>query len=285
MLFGAHVSIKGGLPEAPKRAAAFGCECFQIFSRSPRGGRAPALTRKTIKAFRRACDDAAQASWYIHTPYYINLASDVPRIRSASIQVVREELERGRAIGAAAVMTHLGSAGKGSRPDAMKRAVAGIRRVLEGYRGKTGLLVEIAAGSGGILGSSFEEIARIVDASGGRCGVCFDTQHAFASGYDLRTVAALENTLDLFEEIIGLENLRLIHVNDSMVPLGSGKDRHEHIGRGRIGEDGFRAIVGEARLQGVDGVLETRIERVDMDLRRLKKMRAERSWISRNLSC
>jgi deoxyribonuclease-4 len=273
MLLGAHVSIQGGLPKAPERAAELGCECFQIFTRSPRGGPAKELTAELVRDFRRACDQHEQNAWYIHTPYYINLASTDGRIYSASIKVVREELERGSAIGASAAMTHLGSAGDANRAEALNRVIAAVKKILSGYRGATPLLAEIAAGSGGILGDSFEELAAVVKASRGRCGICFDTQHAFASGYDLRTAKTVGRTLDEFDKVIGLKHLALSHCNDSLTLLGSHKDRHSHIGQGEIGRKGFRAILKESRLQNIDFILETRTEGVRGDLKLLKRLR------------
>jgi deoxyribonuclease-4 len=270
MLFGAHVSIQGGIQKAPVNAAELGCECFQIFSRSPRGGPAKALTNATIQAFREACDRHGQQAWYIHAPYYVNLASDNPRIHSASIQVVREELDRGCAISARAVMTHLGSSGDAPKAKGLKRAVRAIRQVLKGYRGKTQLLVEIAAGSGGIVGGTFEELAEAVHRTKGACGVCFDTQHAFASGYDLRSPHRVRDTLDEFDAVVGLEHLVVSHCNDSLTPLGSRKDRHCHIGRGLIGRKGFRAIVREPRFRDTHFILETRLEGVPADLKLLR---------------
>ncbi len=273
MLLGAHVSIQGGLHKAPERAGAVGCECFQVFSRSPRGGPAKAITPHIVKAFREACDKAGQRAWYIHTPYYVNLASSDRRIRSASIRIVREELERGNSIGASAVMTHLGSAGRAPKKEALERAIDGVLRTLNGYRDKTEFLVEIAAGSGGIFGDSFEELYEVVKAAKGRCGVCFDTQHVFASGYDLRTPQAVKRTMDEFQAIIGLEHLKLSHCSDSLTPLGSRKDRHGFIGEGEIGKKGFNAIISEPRLQKTNFILETKLEDVPRDLQFLKKIR------------
>jgi deoxyribonuclease-4 len=270
MLFGAHVSIQGGIQKAPANAAELGCECFQIFSRSPRGGPGKLLTIEIIRAFREACERHGQQAWYIHTPYYANLASNNLRIRSASIKVVREELDRGCAIGARAVMTHMGSSGEAPKAEGLKRAVRGILQVLKGYKGKTQLLVEIAAGSGGILGGTFEELAEAAHRTNGACGVCFDTQHAFASGYDLRTPRAVKNTLDEFDRIIGLEHLMLSHCSDSLTPLGSRKDRHCHIGRGLIGRKGFRAIVRDPRFRRANFILETKLEGVPADLKLLR---------------
>ncbi len=273
MLFGAHVSIAGGLQEAPKNAAAIGCEVFQFFSRSPRGGPAPALTEEVRRAFRQACEEHRQAAWYIHAPYYINLASSNSNVRTASIRVIREELERGTQLGATAVMTHLGSAKDVGEKEAQNIVTAGVKKILEGYRGTTEFLIEISAGAGLVIGDTFEELSLFVQATRGKAKICFDTQHAFASGYDLRTPSAVAKTLRTFDDAIGLEYLMLSHCNDSLVPLGSHKDRHANIGEGEIGEKGFHAILGNKQFQNINFLLETRPEGVVNDLRILKKIR------------
>jgi deoxyribonuclease-4 len=274
MRIGAHVSIQGGLSNAPRNAQELGCECFQIFTRSPRGGPAKPITDAIARDFRRVCEASGQGAWYIHTPYYVNLASADKRIQELSVRVVREELERGRAIAAAAVMTHMGAAGDDSADEALDRVVENIGHLLKGYRGRTRLLVEIAAGSGSIVGRSFDELSRVVSVTGGKCGVCLDTQHMFASGYDVRDASAVRATLDEFDKVIGLEHLRLVHANDSKVPFASRKDRHEHIGKGSIGKRGFGALLSEPRLGEIDMVLETRLEGVADDIRALKSLRS-----------
>ena len=274
MYIGAHVSIKGGLPNAPKTAAGRGCECFQIFTRSPRGGRAKEITAETARDFEEACAAYNQRAWYVHTPYYVNLASPDRRLRELTVRVVREELERSDALNAKAVMTHLGSAGNSDPAGALYTVLENVDAILKGYRGATRLLLENAAGSEAILGRSFEELFVVVDETEGRCGVCLDTQHAFASGYDLRDKESVARTLDEFDSVVGLRHLYLIHSNDSKSPLGSGRDRHEHIGKGEIGKTGFRALLHEQRLAGVDFILETKIEGSKKDVRLLKKLRA-----------
>lgn len=273
MRIGAHVSIQGGLPNAPRNAREVGCECFQIFTRSPRGGPAKDITPALVREFRRACEASEQAAWFIHTPYYVNLASADKRIQEMSVRIVREELERGRAIAAGAVMTHMGAARDDDAEVALERAVDSIRRAIRGYRGRTRLLVEIAAGSGSVVGRSFAELCKVVHATRGRCGVCLDTQHMFASGYDIRGAQEVSETLDEFDRVVGIEHLRLIHVNDSKVPLASRKDRHEHIGDGMIGKRGFRALLSDPRLGPIDLILETRLEGVARDIRTLKSLR------------
>ena len=273
MNIGAHVSIAGGITNAPGNAAAIGCECFQIFTRSPRGGPARPITTETGEAFRAECRRYGLADCYIHTPYYINLASTDRRIADSSVKVVREELERGCAVGARAVMTHLGSTGASRRDVALRRVSRNIRKILKNYEGKTQLLLELAAGSGSIVGSSFEELALVTRDSDGGCGVCLDTQHMFASGYDIRGIKKVTETFDRFDEVVGMGLLQLIHANDSKVPSNSRRDRHEHIGEGKIGKQGFRALIADKRLSRIDFILETRHDRVADDIRLLKSLR------------
>ncbi len=274
MLFGSHVSIAGGVFNAPKNAASIGCEVFQMFTRSPHGGSAPKLTSDIAKQFRDACDEHKQAAWYVHAPYYINLASINPVVRASSTRVLREELERANTLGSRAMMTHIGSAkGNEDETTAMNIVIDGVKKILDGYNGTTKFLVEIAAGSGMIIGDTFEEVAAIIKATKGGCGVCFDTQHAFASGYDLRTQENVQATFDAFDKVIGLEHLFVSHCNDSVVPFASHKDRHEHIGKGEIGLDGFRALIKEPRLQDLHWLLETVPDGQADDLKTLKKLR------------
>lgn len=271
---GAHVSIAGGLPNAPKNAAALGCEVFQIFSRSPRGGPAAPITDAMVAAFRTACETHGQYDWYIHAPYYVNLASSKAGLRLASQRILREELERGSRIGAAGMMTHLGSAHDSDPATALKAVAEGLRRILDGYRGMTTLLLEIAAGSGHVVGDTFEELGTLVRATRNRARVCLDTQHAFASGYDLRTGTALKKTLDRFGSVVGIETLALLHCNDSLSPFASHVDRHAHLGKGRLGAAAFSSLVRERRLKNIDFVIETPTEEgMKKDLVMLKSLR------------
>lgn len=256
-MIGAHVSIAGGIFNAPERAAALGCECFQMFTRSPQGGAAPKLTDEIITKFRAACEAHGQQLWVVHTPYYINLASQEERTRANSVRIIREELERASAIGATYVMTHLGSAKDVGKDQGRAYVIEGLTRVLDGYTGSAQFLIEISAGAGAIIGDTFEEIAEIIEKVERAVGVCFDTQHAFGSGYDLRTQKTVAETMQKFDATIGLDRLKMSHVNDSKVKLGEKKDRHEHIGLGSIGADGIRAVVQHPALRNLPLILET----------------------------
>lgn len=259
MNIGAHVSSSGGLWNAPENAAAIECETFQFFSRPPQSGTAKAITQETADRFRAAMKSAGIKTAYIHAPYILNLASASGRIFHASISIIRQELERGSLLGCKAVMFHPGSAKDNGKKVGIVRVVDGLNRILDGYKGTCRLLLEISAGAGAVIGDTFEEIAYFLKNAekGNEIGVCFDTQHAFASGYDIRTKDKLETVLKTFDETIGLKNLAMFHVNDSKTELGSHKDRHEHLGKGEIGMDAFRALVQNPKVKDKDLIVET----------------------------
>lgn len=274
MKFGAHVSIAGGVQNAPLNAAKIGCEVFQMFSRSPQGGPAPKLTTEIVDAFHQNCTDGDFTEWVIHSPYYINFASGEERIRASTIRIIREELERGSILNAAYVMFHPGSARDLGEKEAIKFCIDGIKRVFDGYNGLTRLLIEMSAGAGMVIGDTFEELAELLDGIGHpELGICFDTAHAFASGYDLRDEKSVDATFKLFDKLIGLDRLKVSHCNDSKVELGAKKDRHEHLGDGFIGLKGFRAIAASKKLRHVNLYCETEPDGVEKDLKKLKRMR------------
>ena len=277
MKFGAHVSIAGGIDKAPERALALGCECFQIFTRSPRGGKPPALVKNLVDSFLKLCSTCNLSDYYIHTPYYINLASEKRELRHSSIAIIREELERGSLIDAKYVMTHLGSSKGIDRAEAVDMVIEGIAEILNGSGSlMTELLLENTAGQGETIGDTFEELARILDEVGNaRLGVCIDTAHLIASGYDIRTKASLQNTLDTLYSVISPDRVKLLHGNDSKAGPGEKKDRHERIGKGKIGHEGFRAILGNPALKRLDMIVEIPPEEIGEDLELLKRMRSE----------
>lgn len=275
-LIGAHVSIAGGLEHAPVRARKEGLETFQCFTRSPQGGPAPVLTPETLAAFRSALRETGIRRFVVHAPYYINLASSEPRIRHASRRIVREELERTSLLGGSFVMFHPGSHAGRSLEEGVAAARKGMEEVLAGYDGSAGLLVEISAGAGQVLGDTFQEIADIivpVRHHPGFGGVCFDTCHAFASGYDFRTREGTERTLEAFDRTIGLPLLRVSHVQDSQTDVRGRKDRHEHIGMGYIGFEGLELLLNTSTFRSVDWILETESEGRASDVAALKRIR------------
>lgn len=274
MLFGAHVSIAGGIDKAPERAADLGCEVFQIFSRSPQGGPPPELTAELVAQFQENIKKYEQNEFYVHTPYIINLASTEKRIEESSVRLIKEDLARASTLGARYVMTHVGSAKDGDKNDARKKVAENLKRVLDGTH-TAELLIEMSAGAGGIIGDTFEDLAFFMhELREHTVGICFDTAHAFASGYNIRDDAHVKETFDAFDRIVGLTHLKLSHCNDSKVGLGEKKDRHEHLGDGMIGLAGFAALVKEPRLQKINFVCETEHDKVAEDIRILKKYRA-----------
>jgi deoxyribonuclease IV len=281
-LIGCHVSSAGGLWNAPVNAAKLGCETFQIFSRSPHGGPVKPIDETVIEQFKASMAEHNLSVFVIHAPYFINLGSSNNRIFHGSISVVRQELERGSLIGASFVMFHPGSFKDLGEKAGMKQAKEGMLKILDGYKGSTELLIEISAGAGSIIGDTFEEIAELMEPvkkAKGFGGICFDTQHAFGSGYDLRDALSVKKTFDYFDKTIGLKYLRMSHVNDSKVELGSHRDRHEHIDDGLIGKKGFQAILDYLKLKKLTLPLicETEHDKVVSDIKILKALR-DKAW-------
>ncbi len=276
MKFGAHVSIAGGIENAPLRARQLGCECFQMFTRSPRGGKPPELEDRLLEAFFLNCSEASISDYYVHTPYFINLASGKEDLRGKSVDLVREELERSSALGVKYMMTHIGSAKGLERDTAVSNVVDSILRVLRGYSGTTELLLENTAGQGHTIGASFEEISLILKSVAyDDLGVCMDTAHMFASGYDIRTREGVEELVEHIGAMFAPGTVKLVHANDSKAEFNSSKDRHEHPGEGKIGIDCFRAMVENPFFEDLDMIVEMPPPEVSKDVELLKKLRDE----------
>lgn len=268
---GCHVSIAGGLDKAPQRAAELGCEVFQMFTRSPRGGTAPKITPEMAKSFKSEMAKWGQADCYIHTPYYINFCSTNLAIRQVSIRIVREELERGTQIGAKYIMTHLGSSGELAREEALDITAKGIKSIIKEYKGTTKLLLEISAGSGNVMGNTFEELEFCIRNSSNKVDVCIDSAHMFAQGYDIKSEKGMKETLKVIKNTIGKDRIKLIHANDSKIDLGGKRDRHDHVGMGKMGEIGFVHLM--QNFPNVNLILETEHDQVKQDIEKLKKIR------------
>ncbi len=268
---GCHVSIAGGIVNAPQRAAELGCEVFQMFTRSPQGGPAPKITPEIAKQFKEEMKKWKQEDCYIHAPYYINFASANEMTRKASVRVIREELERGSLIGAKCLMTHLGSAKDVPRDKALKMVASGVKEIMKGYKGSTEFLLEISAGAGNTIGNTFEEL-EYIRGNNSKIGICLDSAHMFASGYDIKTKDGFDVTVKNIKKIVGLESVRVIHANDSKVELGEHKDRHDHIGDGKIGRKGF---VNLAAVFKCDFIAETKDDKVRDDINILKNTRSK----------
>lgn len=276
MKIGCHVSIAGGVFNAPPNAAELGGEVFQIFSRSPRGGAAPRLTKEIVRAFWSEMKRYSFSDFVIHTPYYINFGSENKKIFQSSSRVIREELERASLLSCKFVMTHLGSYKDLGREKGFTRLLIGLGAALKDYKGSAQLLLENSAGAGDLMGGTFEELSRLLNhprLKNANLGICFDTCHAFASGYDLRTPKAVDETLKKFDKAIGLSRLKVAHLNDSKLGLNEHRDRHEHIGRGKIGKAGFAAFINYPKLKQANGYLETEHDLVKEDISLLKTLR------------
>ncbi len=260
MNIGAHISAAGGVINLGKRAKEIGASTFQFFSRSPQGGKAPELTKELVNAFFKDMKELNIKNYYIHGPYYTNLASPKPKIYNNSIRILREELERGTTLKARGVMFHPGSAKDTTHKKAMQQVTEGVGKILDEYTGSCALLLENAAGAGEVVGDSLKELGEILHIYKKKkknIGICLDTQHMFASGYDIRTKKGVDTVFKEVEEHIGWENVYLFHMNDSKTEFESKKDRHENIGKGFIGEEGFAAILNHKAIKNIDIVLET----------------------------
>ncbi|HTA12172.1 MAG TPA: deoxyribonuclease IV [Solirubrobacteraceae bacterium] len=258
MLIGAHVSPAGGPANAIARGLERGCRSIQIFNQSPRMWRASAYREEDVAAFREAMDASSIDVLLIHAVYLLNCASDDPDIRRKSLASLTNSLRVGHALGAAGVVLHPGSAKTGDVQAALARAGETIAEALRESEGCE-LHLENTAGAGGTLGRSFQELARLLELGGEqeRLGVCLDSCHLLASGYDIRSASAMSSVLRQATRALGRGRIRSLHLNDSQTPLGSNRDRHANIGRGELGEDGCAAFLSAPGLQRLPCVLET----------------------------
>jgi len=258
MRFGIHVSIGGGLAKAAQELAGLGGNACQMFSRSPRGGKAKKLDPQEVLIFRQLCAGHDIDPVVVHIPYVLNLAAADPEMHAYAADMVREDMVRANLLGARYLVLHMGSHRGAGEEKGLAQVVLALREVLRDYAGETVLLLENTAGGGSEVGYSFEHLAAVLAGIGhAKTGICFDTCHGFAAGYDLAGEKAVDATIESLEKTVGLKRLKLIHANDAMFPLGSKKDRHAHIGQGYIGETGFRALLHHPALAEVPFVLET----------------------------
>ena len=259
-LLGAHFSIAKGLDRALYTAAEYGCSAVQIFTKNASTWKERVLSDEDIRRFEAARKRTGITRIASHTSYLINPASDEKKKSAMSREALKQELVRCAALDIPFVVLHPGSHRGSGVAAGIARIVSVIRAVFDALPGNpVRLLLETTAGQGAGIGHRFEQIADIMAGveNGDRLGVCLDTCHVFAAGYDLRTEAAYRETFQAFDAIIGLERLYWIHVNDSARELGARVDRHAHIGRGFIGETAFRMLMGDRRLRHIPKVLET----------------------------
>lgn len=257
MLIGCHVSTSGGLHLAVARGEETGSDAIQIFNQSPRMWRPTAYTEDDFAAFREAMAGSRVQAVVIHAVYLINSATDDPELREKSLASLVQALTIGAGIGASGVVLHPGSAKTGDVGEAIARCGATLKEALAETAG-CDLLLEDTAGTGGTLGRSFAELSALIEAAGGddRIGLCLDSCHLLASGYDVRTAEALAAVLDDCDEQVGLDRLRCLHVNDSQTGLGSNRDRHAPLGEGEIGREGCAAFFSEPRFEGLPMIFE-----------------------------
>lgn len=277
---GAHVSSAGGVQRAPGRAREIESVVLQLFTKTPNQWREPTLGEETTSAFREARSGEGIVTAVSHDSYLINLASPDAALFQKSYQSFRQELQRCVALGLDFVVTHPGNATDGDKERGLAQNADAIEEALTEVPGGTMVLLETTAGSGKVLGSNFEELARMIERIGsevrGRVGVCFDTCHTWAAGYDLR--GDYDGVLRHFDDVIGLDRLKLFHLNDSVGDHGSRRDRHAAIGEGTLGEEPFRRLMTDERFLTVPKVLETPKgdDPVREDLRNLGRLREYR---------
>jgi len=277
MRFGAHMSIAGGIDLAVDRAAQVDCDALQIFTKNSNQWQAKPIPPQQVERFGARLAETGIGPVVAHDSYLINLASQDDVLWEKSIDAFRIELERCELLGVPYLVTHPGSHGGAGESAGIQRVAAALDRVhtaLPEHRVMT--LLEITAGQGNHLGARFEDLAGIrgLVAAPKRVGFCFDTCHAFAAGYELRTPEGYAETMDAFDRILGLANLRAFHLNDSKRDLGSRVDRHDHIGQGLIGLEGFRHVVNDPRFVHHAGLLETpKSEDLHEDAENLARLR------------
>ena len=279
-LLGAHVSIAGGVEKAVGRGADLECEAIQIFSKNQRQWQAPPLSDESVKMFRDALDQTKIEKVIIHDSYLINLAAPDEVAWEKSVSAFTDELYRADRLGVHYLVFHPGSHMKSGEDVGLRRIAEGINKSLDALsETKAELLLETTAGQGQHLGYRFEQLSKIISAvhRKERMGVCFDTAHAFSSGYDISTPEGLNEVIDKIENVLGKNKLKIIHLNDSKGPLGSGIDHHEHIGKGYIGLECFRELMQNPRFKKYPMILETPKDDKFGDINNLELLRELRS--------
>lgn len=283
------MSVAGGLPFAVARAQIHRCETFQIFTKNASQWRARPLPPQEIAAFREAVKQTGAHPVVSHASYLINIATTNPALRAQSLAALGEEIDRAEALGLLGVVLHPGARMTTPEDQAIALVVSALEQVIkERPRGKTMVLLEHTAGQGSAMGASFEQIAAMLDGvrNKERLGVCLDTCHLLASGYDLCSEDGYRQTFEHFEKLIGFDRLQVFHLNDSKKPCLSRVDRHEHIGKGCIGLEPFRRLLNDRRFAHLPMIIETektewrdrsRVEVDPLDEMNLNTLRALRA--------
>ena len=283
------MSVAGGVSKAVERAVVHGCESLQLFSKNANQWKGKPLDAAETRAFRARIDDTGITPVVSHASYLINLATTFPLLREQSLAAFIDELDRADALGLLGVVIHPGTCTAGSEDEALRLIADGIRTAFKARpRRKTMVLLEHTAGQGRTVGHRFEHLAAILEHLNGspRVGVCLDTCHLVASGYDIVSADGYRDTFAHFERIVGLDRLKVFHGNDSKKPCGSRVDRHEHIGEGCLGLEPFRRLLNDPRFTDVPILIETEktsrsskpgsIEADPFDVKNLSTLRALR---------
>ena len=260
LLLGAHMSIAGGIDLAPLRGRDVGCRTMQLFTKSSNQWRARPLPPEEIERYRANLRATGIAPAVAHDSYLINLASTDAELHRKSMAAFLEELERAEALGIPYLVTHPGAHVGAGEEAGLRQVAKSVRELLKRTKDyQVQVIIETAAGQGTSLGHRFEQIAALLDQIGlpERTGVCLDTCHVFAAGYDIRTPEGYADVIGAFDTVVGVQHLKVIHLNDSKKELGCRVDRHEHIGKGNIGLEAFRCLLADPRLKGIPMILET----------------------------
>ncbi len=260
MRIGVHVSIAGKIYESLDRAHLLGCNTMQIFSRNPRGWQTSKLEVRDVTEFKRLKLKYDIKPVIVHIPYIINLSTPDDRLYKKSIDAYIEDIERAGVLGAEYFVTHLGSHVGSGEDNGIKRFSKALNEIIKKVNAGIVILLENTAGSGSWIGYRFEHLRRIIDYIGNAkkaVGVCLDTAHAFESGYDIKTKVGLDGTLQEFDKLIGVDLIKAVHYNDSLSPLGSHVDRHQHIGKGEIGLEAMARIINHPKLKNAAFIMET----------------------------
>jgi deoxyribonuclease-4 len=276
MKLGFHVSISGGFALSVQRAFELGCTCMQIFSRNPRGWTIKPMDKDDIAQFKKLREQWDIGPVFVHTNYLINLASSKPDLYEKSIEQLVIDLERTETLGAEYLVTHLGSA-SGQTPQWMIDRVSNALNIaMKLYQPKSTILLENTAGEKGDIGYELEQvqevISRLKDPS--RIGICYDTCHGFAAGYDVRTKRAVDALARKIDTVVGLKRLKGMHLNDCLRDYGSHVDRHWHIGEGKVGLDGFRALLNHPAFKDVPKIMETPKDSEEDDPRNMRTVKS-----------
>jgi deoxyribonuclease-4 len=276
MRIGFHVSISGGFSLAVQRAYELGCSTMQIFSRNPRGWTVKPLDKDDIIKFKRLREQYDIGPVFVHTNYLINLASSRPDLYQRSIEQFVIDLERTEHLGAEYLVTHLGSASDQEPEWMIDRVADALNMAMQLHKPQATILLENTAGEKGDVGYTFEQVSEVISRlrNKDKIGICYDTCHGFAAGYDVRTKQGVDTVAKKIEETVGLERLKGMHLNDCLKDFNSRVDRHWHIGEGKIGEAGFKALLNHEAFKDVPKIMETPKETEEDDPRNMKKVRS-----------